>query len=123
MSKDGRQRRQVYAGFGHVRCEGVAQIIENECEPSSLADSVVCIIQSADVLAWLARSWERQGVRYTISGSARRNVLDRLLALNHERYEEEAQAGLHDKKVQSGARSRISGRSKLRKSAIQGELL
>jgi hypothetical protein len=49
----------------------------------------------------------RQGVRYTISGPARRSVLDRLLALNHERYAEEVQTGLHDKKVQHGPRSRI----------------
>lgn len=40
----------------------------------------------------------KQGIRYTISESARRIVLDRLLALNHERYAEEVKAGLHDKK-------------------------
>ncbi len=40
----------------------------------------------------------KQGERYTISESARRTVLDRLLALNHERYEVEVKAGLHDKK-------------------------
>lgn len=40
----------------------------------------------------------KQGERYTLSESARRNVLDRLLALNHQRYEEEVKAGLHDKK-------------------------
>jgi hypothetical protein len=39
----------------------------------------------------------KQGVRYTISESARRTVLDRLLALNHQRYAEEVNAGLHDK--------------------------
>lgn len=39
----------------------------------------------------------KQGVRYTISESARRIVLDRLLALNHQRYEEEVKAGLHQK--------------------------
>ena len=39
----------------------------------------------------------KQGVRYTISESARRTVLDRLLALNHQRYDEEVKAGLHDK--------------------------
>ncbi len=39
----------------------------------------------------------KQGVRYTISESARREVLDRLLALNHQRYAEEVAAGLHDK--------------------------
>lgn len=40
----------------------------------------------------------KQGVRYTISESARRAVLDRLLALNHQRYEEEVKVGLHEKK-------------------------
>ena len=40
----------------------------------------------------------KQGVRYTISESARRTVLDRLLALNHHRHTEEVTAGLQDKK-------------------------
>lgn len=38
-----------------------------------------------------------QGVRFTISEKARREVLARLLQLNHERYEEEARQGLHEK--------------------------
>ena len=33
----------------------------------------------------------KQGVRYTISEEARREVLDRLLLLNHERYAEEVE--------------------------------
>ena len=40
----------------------------------------------------------KQGVRFTISESARREVLQRLLKLNHERYAEEAKQGLHGKK-------------------------
>ena len=43
----------------------------------------------------------KQGVRYAISESARRSVLDRLLALNHQRYEDEVKVGLHEKKVKS----------------------
>ena len=39
----------------------------------------------------------RQGVRFTISETARREVLDRLLRLNHERYAEEVAQGLHEK--------------------------
>jgi hypothetical protein len=39
-----------------------------------------------------------QGVRYTISEPARREVLARLLALNHARYAEEVRDGLHEKK-------------------------
>ncbi|MEN6580329.1 MAG: type IIL restriction-modification enzyme MmeI [Anaerolineaceae bacterium] len=38
-----------------------------------------------------------QGVRFTISEAARREVLARLLRLNHERYEEEVRQGLHNK--------------------------
>ena len=40
----------------------------------------------------------KQGIRYTISEPARREVLQRLLKLNHERYAEEVKQGLHDKK-------------------------
>ena len=44
----------------------------------------------------------KQGLRYTISEPARREVLQRLLKLNHERYKEEAKQGLHDKKKGKG---------------------
>ena len=40
----------------------------------------------------------KQGLRFTISEPARREVLQRLLKLNHERYAEEVKQGLHDKK-------------------------
>lgn len=39
----------------------------------------------------------KQGARYTLSEPARREVLARLLRLNHERYEDEVRRGLHDK--------------------------
>jgi len=44
----------------------------------------------------------KQGLRFTISESARREVLARLLKLNHERYAEEVAQGLHDKKKKKG---------------------
>lgn len=53
----------------------------------------------------------KQGIRYTISEPARREVLDRLLRLNHERYAEEVEQGLHDK-----------GKKKAAKKAEQTEL-
>lgn len=37
-------------------------------------------------------------VRYTIGPTAQREILDRLLELNHERYADEVAKGLHDKK-------------------------
>jgi len=57
----------------------------------------------------------KQGLRFTVSNSARRTVLDRLLELNHQRYEEEVKAGLHDKnamaKSTGGKRGRKSKRN------------
>jgi hypothetical protein len=40
----------------------------------------------------------RQGLRFTLSEPARREVLARLLALNHQRHAEEVKQGLHAKK-------------------------
>ena len=40
----------------------------------------------------------KQGPRYTVSPAARREILDRLLELNHARYAEEVRQGLHEKK-------------------------
>src|SRR5208337_252543 len=52
----------------------------------------------------------KQGTRYTISESARREVLSRLLKLNHERYAEEVKQGLHDKKGKAKPASSGRGR-------------
>lgn len=43
-------------------------------------------------------SIQSQGAPFTIAPDARKEVLRRLLKLNHERYAEEVAAGLHDKK-------------------------
>ena len=51
----------------------------------------------------------KQGIRYTISEAARRTVLDRLLALNHERHAQEEAA--------SGASSKPARKPKARKHA------
>ncbi len=48
----------------------------------------------------------KQGLRYTISEAARREVLGRLLKLNHERYAEEVRQGLHEKKKPKPAKTR-----------------
>lgn len=59
-----------------------------------------------DVNLTCAFTERNEGVRYTISEPARREILDRLLDLNHQRYEEEARRGLHDKKVGKAARGK-----------------
>ncbi|KPA11249.1 hypothetical protein MHK_008560 [Candidatus Magnetomorum sp. HK-1] len=40
---------------------------------------------------------ENDRIRYTISPKARKEILQRLLKLNHEIYEQEVKAGLHTK--------------------------
>jgi hypothetical protein len=55
----------------------------------------------------------KQGIRFTISEPARREVLQRLLKLNHERYAEEVKQGLHDKK--KGATKRAAPEKKVTK--------
>jgi hypothetical protein len=62
----------------------------------------------------------KQGLRYTISEAARRTVLDRLLALNHERYAEEVRQGLHDKGAKKAAGK--GKRGKQAEGVEQGEL-
>jgi hypothetical protein len=59
----------------------------------------------------------KQGMRYTISEAARREVLDRLLSLNHERHEEEVKAGLFEAK---GAKSKGT-KAKKGKSVVSDE--
>lgn len=57
----------------------------------------------------------KQGLRFTISETARREVLDRLLELNHQRYAEEVAQGLHDKgkkKGKSGGKNKAQAESK-----------
>ena len=48
----------------------------------------------------------KQGLRYTISEPARREVLARLLKLNHERYAEEVRQGQHNKKSSGKGRAK-----------------
>lgn len=53
----------------------------------------------------------RQGVRFTISAQARADVLDKLLALNHYRYEQEVKQGLHSGKGPGASKKRGAGRT------------
>jgi hypothetical protein len=50
----------------------------------------------------------KQGIRYTISEAARREILDRLLQLNHQRYAEEVEAGLHDKGKKKATKKKLN---------------
>jgi hypothetical protein len=60
-----------------------------------------------------------QGMRFTVSPAAKEDLLDRLLALNHERYAAEVAAGLHDKR----GRKPSAKRPAAARGANQGTLL
>ena len=64
-----------------------------------------------------------QGTRYTLSPPARREVLDRLLEHNHQRYAEEVAQGLHDKKNKKKAAKKKAAKKKstARKAAPDGQ--
>jgi hypothetical protein len=67
----------------------------------------------------------KQSVRYTISDPARREVLARLLKLNHERHAEEVKQGLHEKKKGAAKNTRSkessAGTSKNEVTLFDGE--
>ena len=54
----------------------------------------------------------KQGLRYTISEPIRREILDRLLQLNFDRYAEEVAQGLHDKKKGKSKKKKAQTKNK-----------
>jgi hypothetical protein len=52
----------------------------------------------------------KQGIRFTICENTRKEILDRLLQLNHQRYAEEVAKGLHDK---GKKKAKSSGKKKV----------
>ena len=65
----------------------------------------------------------KQGVRYTISEPARREVLARLLKLNHERYAEEVKQGLHEKKKGPSAKKAAERQEDSSRTAVREDNL
>ncbi|PAY17448.1 restriction endonuclease [Rhodopirellula sp. SM50] len=63
----------------------------------------------------------KHGFRYTISDAARHEILQRLLKLNHERYEEEVKQGLHNKRGKK-KKSKVTPKRK-KKAAAQAATL
>jgi hypothetical protein len=64
----------------------------------------------------------QQGLRYTISEPARREVLHRLLELNHQRHAEEVTAGLREKKQKQGNRKQEPGSVKQTQSDVMKQI-
>jgi hypothetical protein len=127
-------RRQVML----TRQEGLTKTYNRFHDPEERAEDIALLRRlhtEMDAAVAAAYGWHdldlghgfhatKQGTRYTISEAARREVLDRLLALNHERYAEEVAAGLHEKgkgKAKKGTGRK--GKQAKGGDAEQGELL
>jgi len=107
-------------GIMHARQEGLTKTYNRFHNPDEAAEDIERLRDLhvemdetvADAYGWgdldLGHGFHetKQGVRFTISEEARREVLDRLLLLNHERYEEEVKQGLHDKKKKGKTKKR-----------------
>jgi hypothetical protein len=95
-----------------TRQEGLTKTYNRFHDPNENAEDILKLRQlhiEMDQAVAAAYGWQdldlghdfhltKQGIRFTISETARREVLDRLLELNHQRYAEEVAQGLHDKK-------------------------
>ncbi len=116
-------------GIMQVRQEGLTKTYNRFHDPNEVAEDIERLRELhaemdeavADAYGWgdldLGHGFHetKQGLRYTISEEARREVLDRLLLLNHERYDEEVKQGLHDKKAKKG-----TGKKRSRKKLDDG---
>ncbi len=103
-----------------TRQEGLTKTYNRFHNPDELAEDIAKLRQlhiEMDKVVAAAYGWQdldlahdfhptKQGIRFTISEPARREVLDRLLALNHQRYAEEVAQGLHDKKKPSNKKAK-----------------
>jgi hypothetical protein len=96
--------------------EGLTKTYNRFHDPQETAEDITklrVLHQEMDEAVAMAYGWDdldlghgfhetKQGLRYTISEEARREVPGRLLNLNHERYAEEETMGLHEKGVKKG---------------------
>ncbi len=99
-----------------TRKEGLTKTYNRFHDPQEVAEDIEqlrALHIEMDVAVARAYGWDdlelghgfhetKQGLRYTISEEARREVLGRLLELNHERHAEEVAMGLHEKGARRG---------------------
>ncbi len=100
---------ELYAAFhkGSPVCEGLRR------QTAALDRAVAAAYGWSDLGLGHGFHETRQGIRFTISEAARREVLARLLELNHERYAEEVKQGLHDTGKKGRAKTTSAGQGSL----------
>ncbi len=126
-----------------ARQEGLTKTYNRFHDPRETSEDIVqlrALHREMDEAVARAYGWDdldlghgfhetKQGLRYTISEEARREVLGRLLTLNHERYAEEVAQGLHEKGAKKAKGKRGGGKksgddgNSHRASSGQGEMV
>lgn len=88
-----------------------ADIVELRRIHKAIDEAAVTAYGWTDLLDQLDHGFHPAGrdLRYTIGPKAQREILDRLLELNHERYAEEVAKGLHDKKGRKAKMAKDEG--------------
>jgi hypothetical protein len=74
-----------------------ADIVELRAIHKNIDEATIRAYGWDDLLTGLDHGFHLAETRYTIGPVAQREILDRLLELNHQRYAEEVAAGMHDK--------------------------
>jgi len=116
-----------------TRQEGLTKTYNRFHDSTEIAEDIATLRQfhrEMDEAVAVAYNWTdlsldhgfhetKQGVRYTLSETAREEVLNRLLQLNFDRYAEEVRLGLHDKKKKKKATSKGKKKGKARSADSQ----
>jgi hypothetical protein len=115
----GKSYHDTREGIMSDRDEGLTEIYNRFHNPDETADDITKLRElhrQLDSTVAAAYGWielaanqgaalrhdfheTKQGMRWTLHPDVRRDILDRLIALNHVRHAEEFAAGLHDKKA------------------------
>jgi hypothetical protein len=118
------------------RSEGLTETYNRFHNPNDTAEDIMrlrALHVKLDESVALAYNWNdfpldhnfhdtRYGARFTISETARHKILDRLLALNHQRHDEAVRAGFGDKKAKAVSGKRVTRNRKMEDSSAQGGL-
>jgi hypothetical protein len=132
----GEQYYQHRQSFMLTRQEGLTKTYNRFHDPYETSEDIVHLRElhkKMDESVAHAYGWDdldlghgfhetKHGLRYTISESARREVLGRLLKLNHERYAGEVAQGLHEKGAKAKKKEKRVMEEKARYGVGQGEL-
>ncbi len=124
LSKLGERYHDLRRQIMQTRLEGLTKIYNRFHDPGEKSEDISqlrAVQAEMDKAVSAAYGWDdlelghafhetKQGLRWTINPNVRRDFLDRLLALNHQRHEEEVAAGLHEKvaKKSRGKKRRIA---------------